>query len=153
MSNKIIEEANRIVPALQDKENIVEVQDPFFSLKSTLFSFFENMLLKVQAEDHFMKTVKGAILEKIETGDISVTQLMSLLNSLNTDKLSLVDSMLSIFKPAPGTGEVSPLINPNIKNSDGEATAFDNLSANQREILDKLQRIVTESEIATEINE
>ena len=104
------------------------------------------MLSKVQVEDNFMQTVKTAILEKIGAGDITVTQLMSLLNSLNSDKLLLVDVILSIFKPAPGTGEVSPLINPNIKNSEGETAPFDNLSVKQREILDKLQRIVSETE-------
>lgn len=150
MNSKFIEEANKLIPSLQDDKNIVEVQDPFFSLKSTLFSFFENMLFRVQAEDDFMKTVKNAILEKISEGEITIAQLISLLGNLTRDKLSLIDAMLSIFKPAPGTGEVSPLIDPNVKTDSGEVSAFSKLSSKQREILDKLQRVVEEADTVIE---
>lgn len=149
--SKFTDAANEIVPKLRDQENAVVVEDPFWSLKSTLFSFFENMLKKVQAEDAFMTKVKDAIVEKIDTGDITIAQLMVLLDSLNRDKQILVDTMLSIFKPAPGTGEVSPLINPKVTNSEG-GTPFANLSAGERSVLDKLSRIVEEAEESTKEN-
>ena len=144
MSKQVIDEANLLVPSLRNEENVVvQVEDPFFSLKNSLFSFFETMLSKVKSEDDFMKRIKAAILMKIDGGDVSVPQLMSLLNSLNSDKHSLVDSMLSIFKPAPGTGEVSPLISPKVTNgSDPGAAAFGNLSSKDRSTLDQLARVV-----------
>lgn len=145
----LIDQANEIVPELRDPENIAPpaiIKDPFFSLKDSLFSFFENMLSRVQQEDTFMVEVKNAILEKIQTGEISISQLMILLNSLNNDKQSLIDSMLSIFKPAPGTGEISPLINPKLSDVADGSTPFSELSAEERNVLDKLQRISSEVE-------
>jgi hypothetical protein len=144
-----VKQANNIIPALRDDENTLEamaIEDPFFSLKTTLFSFFQNMLTKVQAEDDFTKKVKDALLEKIELGEITVAQLMVLLNSLNADKQGLVDSILGIFKPAPGTGEVSPLIAPKTASgsADGAPDAFADLSVKDREVLDKLSRIMDE---------
>jgi hypothetical protein len=148
-NDSLIKEANSIVPALRDEANDLEhlsIQDPFFSLKDALFNFFENMLRKVQEEDSFMLRVKEAILEKIDLGEITIAQLMGLMSNLNSDKQYLVDSMLSIFKPTPGTGEISPLINPKISRESGDVTPFSDLSAQEKSVLDKLSRIMEESE-------
>jgi len=146
--NNFIDDANDIVPKLRDINNVpvVRDEDPFFSLKNTLFNFFENMLTKVQSEDAFMMKVKNAISEKIDSGEITIPQLMVLFNDLTRDKQNLVDSILSIFKPAPGTGEVSPLIDPKITRTGSDSSPFSELSAEERNVLDKLSRLAQEAE-------
>ena len=147
-NDSFINEANDLVPKLRDEDNIAVVreEDPFFSLKNTLFNFFQNMLIKVQSEDEFTIKVKNAITEKIDSGEITIPQLMVLLNDQKHDKQNLIDSILAIFKPAPGTGEVSPLIDPKITNTKNEASPFSSLSAQDRNVLDKLDRLIQEAE-------
>lgn len=144
--SKFVDEVNEIVPAIRDTENEVETRsmrevDPFFVLKKTLFSFFENMLKKVQEEDEFKRKVKQALLEKIDSNEVTFPQLSNLLGALESNNLSLTDSILSIFKPVPGTGEVSPLINPKIKQEEN-AAAFENLSSEERDSLDKMAKLL-----------
>jgi len=146
-SNNFINQANSMVPKLRNKEsddsvkNIKEMNS-FDVLRSTLFSFFENILAKVQVEDDFKKRIKDALLEKIDTDNtVTFSQLVALLNNLNDDNQHTIDSILSIFKPAPGTGEVSPLINPKVKESN-EISAFSGLSVSERESIDKLARVI-----------
>jgi len=146
-NNDFFDTANKLIPSLRNDENEkavnkIRVVDPFFSLKSSLFEFFQNMLQKVQTDDEFTKRVKDALIDKIEANDISVNQLLNLLDSVNKEKINLVDSILSIFKPIPGTGEVSPLIDPRISNNLSDSGPFTNLSTNERNVLDKLSRVL-----------
>lgn len=149
--NKFIEQANDIIPKLRDKENEEQADaikniDPFFALKASLFSFFKNILLKVQEEDEFKIQIKQAILEKIDSNEVEFDQLASLLRTLNDDNQDLMDSILSIFKPAP-SGQISPLIEPLHGGADLSNDAFKDLRADERAALDMLTRVLDEAKI------
>ena len=144
----ITDQVNDIIPKLRNEENTVTAvtKTPFALLQNTLFSFFQNVLTKVQEEDAFKKTIKNEILNRIETDEtVTFSQLTSLLGSLNVDNQVLTESILSIFKPAPGSGNISPFIDPQkIEQSQQQDTnAFGELSTGERENINKLTRFLS----------
>lgn len=150
--DNLTKEANKLIPKLRDENNdseriqTIREADPFTSLRNTLFSFFSNVLARVQQEDDLKMRVKKAIEDRLEQDNaVTFPQLLNLLDALNSDNQRLMDSILAIFKPTPGTGEISPFVNPAVKGDD-TTTAFSHLKSGQRDTIDRLTRVLEKAE-------
>lgn len=133
-------------PKVQDEVNAVRLHesDPLMSLKGVLFSFFEKRLKSIEEEDDFRKKVKSAILQRIESGEVSIPQLISLYNEVSTQSTYATNSILDIFKPNK-EGAVSPLVQNNeVDNSGIPSNGFDNLSGDEAEAMQVLTAILGE---------
>ena len=151
LMNEIIDQANDVVNRLQDESNNpneikkLKNMDSFDLLRMKLFTFFGDVLLKVQAEDDFKTKVKTEVLRRVEEDEgVTFDQLTRLLDSLDDNNQRLTDSILSLFKPTPGTGDISPLIDQKKSevNAGKDIEAFGDMNTNQLDILDKLSRVV-----------
>jgi len=119
--------------------NIKEA-NPLDSLKATLFSFFETRLSNLQQEETFKTTIKNALLDKIELGEVSFNQLMQLYKEIQMANTKAVDSILDILKPAPA-GTVSLLVSsPKVEEEHDDR--FNSLNPEERDLLTKLSSFV-----------
>jgi len=151
MDRNLKKDAEKIIGTIKDPEVQKEVNavrfhesDPLMSLKGVLFSFFEKRLKSIEEEDTFRKKVKEAILERIESGEVSIPQLISLYNEVSTQSTYATNSILDIFKPNK-EGAVSPLVQNNDSESQsGSPTGFENLSGDDSEAMQILTALVSE---------
>lgn len=131
-----------------DKEvKQVKSIDPLTSLKLNLFSFFESRLEAIKEEDNFEKSIKDAILRKVEDDELSPTQLMQLYNNVKSQGSRSLEVLLDVFKPSQA-GNVSPLVEN--KQQDGETHEssvgeFKELNPEQRDTLHKFAKMMTEA--------
>lgn len=148
------EELEKLNETLSDKEIDKEIKqvrsiDPLTSLKLNLFSFFESRLSAIQEEDDFEYRIKEAILEKIETNELSTAQLMQLYNNVKSQGSKSLEVLLDVFKPSQA-GNVSPLVEEkkeDVINGNGESSVggFQELNPQQRDTLHKFAKMMTEA--------
>lgn len=135
---------------LQGEVDKVKHIDPLTSLKLNLFSFFESRLNAIEQEDDFEKRIKEAILEKIENGELSTSQLMQLYSNVKSQGSKSLEVLLDVFKPSQA-GNVSPLVeerktvDENGSQTSGSVGGFENLDPEERDSLHKLAKFANEA--------
>jgi len=145
------EEMKNLRGALQDEEVDKEVKqvksiDPLTSLKLNLFSFFESRLQAIEQEDSFERSIKEAILGKVENDELSPTQLMQLYNNVKSQGSRSLEVLLDVFKPSQA-GNVSPLVENKQEGGTQESSVneFKELNPEQRDTLHKFAKMMTEA--------
>lgn len=71
-------------------------------LRKTLFSFFDDTIKKVDDEQSLMKELKESFHNDVAGNTLDFNERMSLYQMLASKQNNQINSILSLFKPAPG---------------------------------------------------
>jgi hypothetical protein len=113
MERKTKENIEGVVKLMKDKEvqrkvEEINTEDPLFSLKDTIYSFFKDRLNLISKETSVKEIVKNKIEEKIENDEITIAQLIQLYKDITYMENNSISTLLDVFKPTK-EGAVSPL--------------------------------------------
>lgn len=148
MSSKkdVYPEVQGIIEDLEDSESqkavdTIKNQDPMLGLRNSLIDFIETRLSVVDDEEQFRTSIKNAIKTKIQNDEVSITQLITLLKTVDQDTTNAVESILSLLKPNQN-GEVSPLFDRNRGDSGVVSDELENMEPQKQELIHKLGRVI-----------
>ena len=115
MEKKTRENIEGVVSLMNDKDlekevKTIDTEDPLFSLKDTIYSFFKDRLKIISKETTVKEIVKQKLEEKIETDEISIGQLIQLYKDITYMENNSISTLLDVFKPTK-EGAISPLAN------------------------------------------
>lgn len=146
MTEKSRNEVNDIVVSLSDRELAKEVDavrmiDPITSLRNTIFDSFKKRLEIIFDDEDIKTAAMDKLKEKISNDELTVPQLMSLVNSSRQNSTVAMDSLLSVLKPVPNA--TSPLFsNMDKEREENIISAFDGVSGTEGEAISKLIRLM-----------
>jgi hypothetical protein len=145
MEKETTDEVRNIIISMNDENITKEVEevkslDPLLSLRSSIFNAFEKRLEIILKEEGMKTIVEQKLREKIDADELTVPQLMSLLNSIKTSSTVAMDSLLSVLKPTPNA--ISPLFATMGNNDEELINNFGNLDSEQSENVSKLIRLM-----------
>lgn len=131
---------------LQREVDHIRMKDPMQGLRDSIINFLETRLQVIDEEEQFRSVIKNAILSKVQNDSVSVPQLIQLLQTVDKDTVQSVESILSLLRPG-NNGETSPIFHQNSgRQSDEMPSGFENLTPEQSELLDKLDRWIRSME-------
>lgn len=142
MNDKVTDEIVHILdttadPTINKDIKDLEKMDPRDILRDSILSFFQNRLLQIEEEKDLKNVVVNTLISKIHSNELSIPQLLGLLNSLQGQSLDSINSVLSLLRPVPNTS--SPIFD---RRDDGEVTPFKNLTADENKALAFLTKVV-----------
>ena len=138
ISDKIIKVLqNTNDPSIQKELNNLQNIDPKDVLRESIMNFFKNRLLQIEEEKDLKNIVIQTIINKISDNELSITQLLGLLNSLQNQSQNSIESILTLFRPVPNT--VSPIFDSKNKEVD---TPFNNLKPEESQAISYLTKII-----------
>jgi hypothetical protein len=146
MTDKAIKGITTVVDSLNDKEvagvvSDVRGIDPISSLRTAIFDSFKKRLEIILDEEKLKSIIESKLISKIETDEVTVPQLISLLNATKQSSTFAMDSLLSVLKPVPNS--VSPLFaTMNTETESGILNSFENVTPTEAENLGKLIRLM-----------
>jgi len=140
-----MDEVKEIIVSLNDESvgkdvDTAKSSDPLLSLRSSIFGAFQKRLEIILKEEDMKKIVEDKLREKINNNELTVPQLMSLLNSIKTSSTVAMDSLLQVLKPTPNA--VSPLFATMGNGEEDISDSFNNLDPEQSENVSKLIRLM-----------
>lgn len=114
--------ASNLLSRLNDKGLQNDVQrvneiDPMTDLKISLVSFFKDRIATVSQSELFKTEIMTALRQDLNGGTLTFDQKMSLLSKICNESNSASDSLISMFRPAPGT----PSIFQDVTRKEGES--------------------------------
>jgi hypothetical protein len=128
---------------IENEVKILKEEDLYFSLKKTIYDFFNYRFSLINEEDKFKEIVKEALIKKIEAGELSISQLMALYTDINRTNSFATATLLDIFKPSK-EGAMSPIVSPNNSSdrSNDDNEKIKDIDKDGLELLNKLTQIV-----------
>lgn len=96
--------------------------DVFYGLKKSLVDFFKTRMREIDKKDRLQSLIMDKFTEMIETDDLEFEQLMGVYKMVSSDNRYSSDSILSIFKPVPGSPS---LLAENVAQKDERQDAFE----------------------------
>ncbi len=101
--------ANDALKSISDPENSSDIAttDGSERLKIRLFEFFDNHIKKVERKERLAEKIENRIEAMVDEEDgLEFDQLMRVLRELSSQSSISSDSLISIFKPTPGTPSI-----------------------------------------------
>lgn len=144
--DKVKDTVNSLIGKLEDpteKKKIapIKTKDTITGLKNTLSGLLVERIKKLQDEEDFEAVVKVALLKKIKTGEVKVSDLMSLLNQTKIRTTEAFDSIFQFFKPS--SSERVPFLDEETDlNITPEEHVFNNSSSETLQAINELTNAV-----------
>lgn len=130
--------ANAMISNTKKDSVSLVTRDPVLDLRLKTAEFIEQRFSKIEQEDVMEKIVRDAIIMKIKSGDVTVSDLMTLLNRLQMRDQEKTNSLLQFFKPS--SGDKSPLID-DVKEKHKEE--FEDLSPEKLQSAQKMLQLLS----------
>lgn len=125
---------------IEDVINDMKVANPVQSLRLSIFEFFKNRLKHIEKDSALRDATEQALLQKISKNELSVNQLINLMNDVKQQNTIATDSVFSILKPVPNS---TSILDSNIDRQERENNQpLGDLSPKENEALQQLSQLL-----------
>jgi hypothetical protein len=84
----------------------LRIINPVQSLRLSIFEFFKNRLKYIEKDNVLRAATEAALLKKINNDELSINQLINLMNDTKQQATLATDSVFSILKPVPNSQSI-----------------------------------------------
>lgn len=139
-----IQQRNAEVSQREEVQAVPYEEDIFYGLKKSLVDFFKTRMKEIDKKDALQSLIMDKLTEMIQDDDLEFEQLMGVYKMVSSDNRYSSDSILSIFKPVPGSPS---LLAENVAQKDEKQDAFEQvyegMDSTDLENINNLLRLLT----------